>query len=178
MVQKSLHVVTKVYYMSMSCFAIVPHKCPSCSAKDSRQRPLLHHVHKAFSQSISQSMIYHANPHSIEKDTLPIVFLISKQSSSSLLPYELVSWLLAICWVQKPSVLQFHSKTIEFATNIHTTSQTVLSLNSLGNYYHRKTWHTTDSYLNFIRTAEHKLLTYFQESDLIARSVYRFEGDE
>jgi hypothetical protein len=74
MAQRSLHVFTKIYYRSMSCFAMVlwtsgphlqckgfPHKCP-----------LLHNVaqegHKVW-----------CHFHSTEHDTQPIVYLISKQ---------------------------------------------------------------------------------------------------
>jgi hypothetical protein len=54
MAQRSLHVITKVYYKSMSCFATVSwvdmwYHGPACSAKVSRGRHtvpqlLLHHV--------------------------------------------------------------------------------------------------------------------------------------
>jgi hypothetical protein len=35
-----------------------------------------------------------------------------------------------------------------------------------------------DSYPNFFHTAEHKLLAYPQESNLLSRSAHRSEGDK
>jgi hypothetical protein len=77
MVQRSLHVITNVYYRSMSCFAMnslskallvvlwIPH-----------ERPLLHRVGKVY-HKVGHKVWWHS--HSIEQDILPIVFLISKQ---------------------------------------------------------------------------------------------------
>jgi hypothetical protein len=80
MTQRSLHAVTKVYYMSMSCFATVSQEDtryhdPTCNAKVSRGRyavpqPLLHHVSLGKISSLSPL---------IREDTQPTVFLISKQ---------------------------------------------------------------------------------------------------
>jgi hypothetical protein len=81
MAQRLLHAVTNVYYRSMSCFAMVSkvdtrYHGPTCSAKVSQCRyvvpwPLCNMWAWAKSQAIS---------HSSEQDTLPIVFLISKQA--------------------------------------------------------------------------------------------------
>jgi hypothetical protein len=85
MAQRSLHDITKVYYMSMSCFAMVSqvdmrYHNPTCSAKvswvDTRYHsPSCTMWAWAKSQAIS---------HSSEQDMLPIVFLISKQ----VIPYQ------------------------------------------------------------------------------------------
>jgi hypothetical protein len=50
--QRSLHAVTKVYYRSMSCSAMVPQQMvPACSAKISCiKQPLLQHVVQAVSK--------------------------------------------------------------------------------------------------------------------------------
>jgi hypothetical protein len=81
MAQRSLHVITKVYYRSMSCFATdspskaplavlkIPHQSPSCTVWF---RQITKYVTKFDTK-------YDANPHSTEKDTLPIAFLISWQ---------------------------------------------------------------------------------------------------
>jgi hypothetical protein len=55
------------------CHALLwfPRKGPTCSAKDSRQRPLLHHV------GLGENNM--PIPHSINQGKLHIVFLISKQ---------------------------------------------------------------------------------------------------
>jgi hypothetical protein len=60
------------------CHALLrfAHKGLACSAKDSRQRPLLHHV------LLGENTM--PIPHSAEQDALPIVFLISKQG----IPYQ------------------------------------------------------------------------------------------
>jgi hypothetical protein len=78
MAQRSLHAVTKVYYMSMSYFATVsqtnnrrlqylgfPHK-----------RPLLHHVVQE-GHKVCHKVWCHS--HSTEHDTQHIAYLISKQ---------------------------------------------------------------------------------------------------
>jgi hypothetical protein len=45
MAQRTLHVITNVYYRSMSCFATVsPSKAPLAVLKFPQQRPLSHHV--------------------------------------------------------------------------------------------------------------------------------------
>jgi hypothetical protein len=72
MAQRSLHVVTKAYYRSMSCFATdFPAKDPSCTMWS---RQITKYVTKYDTKN-------DANPHSTEKDTQPIAFLISKQAS-------------------------------------------------------------------------------------------------
>jgi hypothetical protein len=63
MTQISLHVITKVYDRSMSCFTTVSRQTiPACSAKVSRtKRPLVNHVvqavHKECHNDWSQSMV-------------------------------------------------------------------------------------------------------------------------
>jgi hypothetical protein len=75
MTQRSLHAVIKVYFRSMSCFAMIFHKGPACGAKVS---------HKCPSCTMWAWAKYHANSYWSEQDTLPIVFLISKQ----VIPYR------------------------------------------------------------------------------------------
>jgi hypothetical protein len=87
-------------------------------------------------------------------------FVLIVQSAGSLSPYELVSQLLAICRVQKPYVLQPHSKTMGSNTYYHIASQTVPSSNSLDIYCCRKTRRMVDSYSNFFCTIKHKLSAY------------------
>jgi hypothetical protein len=91
-------------------------------------------------------------------DTLKYTVL-TVQSASSLSPYELVSRLLAICRVQKPSILQSHSKTMAFSTYDLIASQTLPSSNSF-------------------HTVEHELLAYPQGPDLLSQSVHRSVGDK
>jgi hypothetical protein len=82
MAQRSLHVVTEVYYRSMSCFATVSRQTvPACSAKVSHTKQrLLHHVvqvvYKECYKDWSQSMV---PSHSTEHDTQPTEYLFSKQ---------------------------------------------------------------------------------------------------
>jgi hypothetical protein len=74
MAQRSLHVITKVYYMSMSRFAIVsPLNATLAVLRFPHQMSPSKYVTK-----------YDIDPHSTEQDTLPIVFLISKQVT----PYQ------------------------------------------------------------------------------------------
>jgi hypothetical protein len=74
MAHRSLHVITKVHYRSMSCFATVSQtKDPACSAKVS---PIQGPPCTIWVRHLTK---YDANPHSTEQDTLPIAFLISKQ---------------------------------------------------------------------------------------------------
>jgi hypothetical protein len=78
MAQRSLHVITKIYYTSISCFAMVsPTKGHACSAKVSPTKgPSCTMWVRHFRKYVIK---YDANTHSTEQDTLPIVFLISKQ---------------------------------------------------------------------------------------------------
>jgi hypothetical protein len=72
MAQRSLHVVTMVYYRSMSCLAMAYPTGPLCSAKVSPTAP----------SCIMWAWVnHHAITHSSEQDTQPIVFLISKQAA-------------------------------------------------------------------------------------------------
>jgi hypothetical protein len=79
MTQRSLHVVTKVYYRSMSCFATISWTNNlACSAKVSRSTgPSCTMWVRHFTKYVTN---YDINPHSTEQDTLFIVFLISKQA--------------------------------------------------------------------------------------------------
>jgi hypothetical protein len=110
-------------------------------------------------------------------DTLKYTVL-TVQSASSLSPYELVSRLLAICRVQKPSILQSHSKTMAFGTYDLIASQTLPSSNSLDSYCCRRTQRTVDSYPNSFHTVEHELLAYPQGPDLLSQTVHRSVGDK
>jgi hypothetical protein len=78
MSQRSIYVITKVCYRSMSCFATdSPAKDPACSAKDSPAKvPSCTMWERRFTKYVTK---YDVILHSIEQDTLPIVFLISKQ---------------------------------------------------------------------------------------------------
>jgi hypothetical protein len=69
MAQRSLHIITKVYYKSMSCFAMVSPIGPACSAKVSPIGPSLQHVGWAYT-------IPTLTPPS---NTQCIVFLISRK---------------------------------------------------------------------------------------------------
>jgi hypothetical protein len=104
--------------------------------------------------------------------------MLTTQSVGSLLLYELVSQLLAICQIQKPSVLQSHSKITGFDTYDHIVSRTLPSSNYFGSYCCRKTQRMIDSYPNFFCTIEHKLSTSSRESDLLSQFVHRSEGDK
>jgi hypothetical protein len=83
MAQRSLHAITKVYYMSMPYFATdSPSKAPLAVLSIPLQRPLLHRVVQAFHKVCHMyDMKKNADPHSTEQDTQPIAFLISKQVS-------------------------------------------------------------------------------------------------
>jgi hypothetical protein len=70
MAQRSLHVITKIYYRSMSCFATVSSICPARSSKVSPTCP---------SCTMWAWVNHHAISHSSAQDTQPILFLISKQ---------------------------------------------------------------------------------------------------
>jgi hypothetical protein len=65
MAQRSLHAVTKVYYRIMSFLLWIPH-----------QRPLLHHVGKAY-HKVGHTVWCHSQLNRA-RHTLPILFLISK----------------------------------------------------------------------------------------------------
>jgi hypothetical protein len=73
--------LTKVYYRSMSCFAMnSPAKAPLAALRIPRQKPLLHNLvqidHKVCHMYDTKN---DAHPHSIEQETQPMAFLISKQ---------------------------------------------------------------------------------------------------
>jgi hypothetical protein len=78
MARRSLHVIIKVFYRSMSCFAMVFWTNGSaCNAKVSRKNnPSCTMWLRQITKYVTK---YDANPHSTEQDTQPIVSLISKQ---------------------------------------------------------------------------------------------------
>jgi hypothetical protein len=78
--------LTKVYYRSMSCFAMNSlAKAPVAVLRILQQSPLLHHVvqadHKVCHMYDTKN---DARPHSTEQHIQPIAFLISKQT----IPYR------------------------------------------------------------------------------------------
>jgi hypothetical protein len=82
MAQRLLHALTKDYYMSMSCFATASrvdkqHNDSACSAQVSWVDTRYHGPSCTMWAWVESQ----ANPHSAEQDTLPIVFLISKQAA-------------------------------------------------------------------------------------------------
>jgi hypothetical protein len=82
MAQRSLHVVTKVYYRSISCFATVSwHTVPLAVLRFPAQSgPFCTMWFRQFTQNITKT--FHKDrihPHSTEHDTQPIAYLISKQ---------------------------------------------------------------------------------------------------
>jgi hypothetical protein len=82
MAHRSLHAVTKVYYKSMSYFAMVSrvdtwYHGLACSAKVSWGRYTYHDPSCTRWAWVKSQ----ANPHSSEQDTQPVVFLISKQAA-------------------------------------------------------------------------------------------------
>jgi hypothetical protein len=82
MAQRSLHVVTKIYYRSMSSLLqFSTHSGPACGAEVSRtQWPLLHHVVQAVHIECHTDGSHRQEPsHSTEHDTQHIAYLISKQ---------------------------------------------------------------------------------------------------
>jgi hypothetical protein len=79
MAQRSLHAITKVYYRSMSFFAMdSPVKTPAYSAKDSPVKGPSYSVW--FRQITKYDTKNDVNPHSTEKDTQLIAFIIRKQA--------------------------------------------------------------------------------------------------
>jgi hypothetical protein len=87
MAQRSLHAVTKVYYRSMSFFATVSWQTiPVCSAKVSHTNiPSCTMWFREFTKYVTKTdhkVCWH--PHSIEHNTQPIAYLISKH----VIPYQ------------------------------------------------------------------------------------------
>jgi hypothetical protein len=100
------------------------------------------------------------------------------QLAGSPKPYELASRLLAKCQDQKSSILQSNSKSTKFNIYDHIAYQTAPYSNPLDRYCCRRTRHMTDSYPNFFYIAEHKLLAYLLESDLLFWSNHQSEDDK
>jgi hypothetical protein len=87
MAQRSLYVVTKVYYMSMSCFATVSrHMAPLAVLRFPPQSgPFCTMWFRQFTQNVTKTGHKdRSHPHSTEQDTQPIAYLISKQ----VIPYR------------------------------------------------------------------------------------------
>jgi hypothetical protein len=83
MSQRSLHVVIKVYYRSMSCFATVSRQTvPACSAKVFRTNvPCCTMWFRQFTKYVTKTdQKVWCHPHLTEHDTQPIAYLISKQA--------------------------------------------------------------------------------------------------
>jgi hypothetical protein len=83
MAQRSLHVVTKVYYRSMSCFATVSWtNGPPCGAKFSRTNiPSCTNLFRQFTKYVIKTdhKVW-CHPPSTEHDSQPIAYLISQQA--------------------------------------------------------------------------------------------------
>jgi hypothetical protein len=87
MTQRSLHVVTKVYYMSMSCFATFPDKwSPLVVLRFLAQSgPFCTMWSRQFTKNVTKTdRKDRSHPHSTEHDTQSIAYLISKQ----VIPYR------------------------------------------------------------------------------------------
>jgi hypothetical protein len=87
MAQRSVHIVTNVYYRNTSCFATVfGQTVLACSAKVSRTNvPSCTMWFRQFTKNITKTDHKdRSHPHSIEHDTQPIAYLISKQ----VIPYR------------------------------------------------------------------------------------------
>jgi hypothetical protein len=82
MAQRSLHVVTKVYYMSMSCFAMVSRQTAPLTVLrfPTHSGPFCGMWFRQFTQNVTKTDHKdRSHPHSSEHDTQPIAYLISKQ---------------------------------------------------------------------------------------------------
>jgi hypothetical protein len=81
MSQRSLHTVTKVYYRSMSCFAIVSRHTASLVVLwfPAHSGPFCTMWFRQFTQNVTKTgHTDRRHPHSTEHDTQPIAYLISK----------------------------------------------------------------------------------------------------
>jgi hypothetical protein len=87
MAQRSLHAVTKAYYRSMSCFATVSrHMVPLAELRfPAHSGPFCTMWFMQFTQNVTKTgHTDRSHPHSTERDTQPIAYLISKQA----VPYQ------------------------------------------------------------------------------------------
>jgi hypothetical protein len=85
MAQRSLHAITKVYYRSRSCFAIVSqHMAPLVVLRfPAHSGSICTMWFRKFTQNVTKTgHIDRSHPHSIEHDTQSIAYLISKQAVS------------------------------------------------------------------------------------------------
>jgi hypothetical protein len=83
MTQRSLHAITKVCYRSMSCFATVFRQMAPVTVLrfPAHNGPFCTMWFKRFTQNITKTDHKDSShPHSIEHDTQPIAYLISKQA--------------------------------------------------------------------------------------------------
>jgi hypothetical protein len=83
MAQRSLHVVTKVYYKSMSCFTMVSqHTAPFAVLRfPTHSGPFCTMWFRQVTQNVTKmGHTDKRHPHSTEHDTQPIAYLISKQA--------------------------------------------------------------------------------------------------
>jgi hypothetical protein len=82
MAQISLHVVKKVYYMSMSCFATVSRQTAPLAVLrfPTHSGPFCTMWFRQFTQNVTKTDHKdRSHPHSTEHNTQPIAYLISKQ---------------------------------------------------------------------------------------------------
>jgi hypothetical protein len=82
MAQRSLHVITKVYYMSMSYFATVSRQTtpPVVARFPAHNGPFCTMWFSQFTQNVTKTDHKdRSHPHSTEHDTQPIAYLISKK---------------------------------------------------------------------------------------------------
>jgi hypothetical protein len=87
MAHRSLHVITKVYYRSMSCFAMVSQQtAPLVVLRfPAHSGPFCTMWFSQFTQNVTKTNHKdRSHPHTTEHDTQPIAYLISKQ----VIPYR------------------------------------------------------------------------------------------
>jgi hypothetical protein len=85
MAQRSLYIVTKVYYRSISCFATVSRQlAPLAMLRFPAHSDLFYTMwFRQFKQNVTKADHQdRSHPHSTEHDTQPIAYLISKQAVS------------------------------------------------------------------------------------------------
>jgi hypothetical protein len=85
MAQRSLHAITKVYYMSISCFSMIPWQIAPLAVLrfPAQSGPPCTMWFRQFTKNVTKT--HHkegSHPHSTEHDTQPTRYLISKQTIS------------------------------------------------------------------------------------------------
>jgi hypothetical protein len=156
MTQRSLHVITKIYYRSISCFAMVSWQMAPLAVLrfPTHSGPFCTMWFRQFTQNVTKTDHKdRSHPHSTEHDTQPIAYLISKQA----VPYRTHGGT-SCPGVSTPKIrsLAYSSMTNHITWRIPTASTIPNLAQTTASNLTTVTWHHDRSKANTLNTSQTK----------------------